>query len=78
MSNSENIFSSTGNLGVSFRQHQRLYVNGTNYANNPPEVIENFDRLITMQQKHPEKIGRCVYRSIVSKEVVQSINQNGN
>jgi len=73
----ENIFSSTGGLGVSRRQNQRLYVNGNNFADNPGVVIANFGRLMEIRQSYPEKIGRCVYRTVASNEVVEEIVRNG-
>lgn len=73
----ENIFSSTGGLGVSRRQNQRLYVNGNNFADNPGEVITNFGRLMEIRQSNPQKIGRCVYRTVASNQVVEEIVRNG-
>ena len=70
---SEKIFSSTGSLGVTRRQDDRLYVNGTHYVNDPLEVAVNFGRMTTIAAEFPDKIGRAVYRGAVSNEVVESI-----
>lgn len=71
----EQIFSSTGNLGVSRRQDNRLYVNGTYYADNQNEVLANFGRLTTIAAKFPGKISRSVYRGAVSRGVLDAVRE---
>ncbi|CAN5115885.1 hypothetical protein BH11PAT1_BH11PAT1_0260 [soil metagenome] len=68
----EKIFSSTGNLGVSRRQDQRLYVNGTHAARDYGEVAGNFNRLVGITERK-DRLSRAVYRGIVSNEVLESI-----
>jgi len=73
----ETIYSSTGTIGVSRRQYDRLYVNGSSYASDFFEISKNFDRLTNIEKNYPKKIGRCVYRSVASEQLVQQIRQNG-
>lgn len=73
----ESIFSSTGSLGVSRRQYDRLYVNGTRASDNPEEVEQNFGRLMAIGNRHPERISRSVFRGVVSHDVVQHVLNNG-
>jgi len=70
------IYSSTGAVGVSNRQYDRLYVNGV-YASDFDKVSNNFNRLINIGNSYPDKIGRCVYRGIVPQGLVEQIAQNG-
>lgn len=74
---SEQIFSSTGRLGVSRRQFDRLYVNGTGYSDDPSEVDRNFRRLIGIAKRHPARVSRSVFRGLVSQDVLSDILVNG-
>jgi len=73
----EAIYSSTGKLGVSRRQYERLYVNGTHYSTNPDEVDRNFRRLTGVAERHPDRIGRSIFRGLVNEDVMQHISENG-
>ncbi|MBI4029275.1 MAG: hypothetical protein HY376_02835 [Candidatus Blackburnbacteria bacterium] len=73
----EAIFSSTGRLGVSRRQYNRLYVNGTHYSANLDEVERNFRRLIEIAERRPNRIGRSIFRGLVNESVMQHISNNG-
>ena len=75
--NPETIFSSTGRLGVSRRQYDRLYVNGTHYSTNPGEVENNFRRLTEIADRHPQRISRSIFRGLVSEAVIEHISNNG-
>lgn len=75
--NEQTILSSTGRTGVSRRPDGRLYVNPTDFANNPELVAQTFQRLLGVQERHPQKVGRSVYRTIASDEVFSHISQNG-
>lgn len=74
---SEAIFSSTGRLGVSRRQYERLYVNGTHYSTDPVEVERNFRRLLEIAERHPQKIGRSIFRGLVNEDVLRHLSNNG-
>jgi len=67
------IFSSTGSLGVSRRQDERLYANATRFSTDPSEVIRNFGRLAATLDMQPERIGRVVFRGLVSADVLDEI-----
>lgn len=69
----EAIFSSTGNLGVSRRQYERVYVNGTRVSDDPQEVQHNFQRLVGIGERHRQKVGRVVFRGVASQEVVEHV-----
>lgn len=71
------IFSSTGRLGVSRRQYDRLYVNGTYYSNSPDEVERNFRRLTEVAGRHPRSISRSIFRGLVNESVMRHISNNG-
>ncbi|MCL4353179.1 hypothetical protein M1615_01750 [Patescibacteria group bacterium] len=73
----ETIFSSTGRLGVSRRQYERLYVNGTRYSTNPIEFEHNLKRLNEVVQRHPDKITRSVFRGLVNENIMHHISTNG-
>lgn len=73
----EAIFSSTGRLGVSRRQYNRLYVNGTHYSDNPDEVERNFRRLIKVGGRHPRSISRSIFRGLVNEDVMRHLSNNG-
>jgi len=63
------IYSSTGVLGPSRRPFDRLYVNGTTYSENAPEVIGNWRRAVEIGRRHEQKIGRTMFRGLVSSEI---------
>lgn len=73
----EAIFSSTGRLGVSRRQYNRLYVNGTHYSASPDEVERNFRRLTEVGDRHPRSISRCIFRGLVNENVMLHLSNNG-
>ncbi|MBI2034220.1 MAG: hypothetical protein HYT11_00635 [Candidatus Levybacteria bacterium] len=73
----EPIFSSTGRLGVSRRQYERLYVNGTRFSSDPQEVERNFQRLTAIGERNVQRIGRSIFRGAVSDEVMSHISRNG-
>lgn len=68
----EQIFSSTGELGISRRQYGRLYINGNRFSGDTEEFDRNFRKLRFIGEKH-ERIGRSVFRGIVSQDVLQDI-----
>lgn len=69
----DSIFSSTGELGASRRQWERVYVNGNPYWEQPTErTMGKMDQLLTIPERR-EQIGRSVFRGIVSQEVVSSL-----
>jgi hypothetical protein len=72
----EQIFSSTGSLGVSRRQYDRLYVNGTQFADNPDTVVDNYQRLANITDRYPDRLSRGVYRGAVSQEVFARIQNS--
>ncbi|MBI3443370.1 GNAT family N-acetyltransferase [Candidatus Woesebacteria bacterium] len=72
----EAIFSSTGRLGVSRRQYDRLYVNGAHYSTNPDEVDRNFKRLTEVAERHPDRISRSIFRGLVNEDVMRHISNN--
>lgn len=72
----EQIFSSTGSLGVSRRQYDRLYVNGTQFADNADTVARNFQRLMAITDRYPDRLSRGVYRGAVSEEVFDRIQNS--
>lgn len=74
---SETIFSSTGRLGVSRRQYERLYVNGSHYSSDPIELEWNFRRLTAIGERQQQKIGRSIFRGLVNETVMQHILNNG-
>jgi hypothetical protein len=73
----EAIFSSTGRLGVSRRQYDRLYVNGTHYSTDPVEVERNFRRLTEIAERHPRSISRSIFRGLVNEDVIRHLSNNG-
>lgn len=73
----EAIFSSTGRLGVSRRQHERLYVNGTRFSDNPAEVQQNFERLVAIAHRFSGRIGRSIFRGVTNEDVVQHALNSG-
>lgn len=66
-------FTSIGKLGVSRRSYDRLYVNGTRFSSNPVEFDRNFRRLVAIGERNKGKIGRSVFRGLVSDEVVNHV-----
>jgi hypothetical protein len=66
------IYSSTGALGPSRRPFDRLYVNGATYSADVPEVLNNWRRAVEIGTKH-ERIGRTMYRGLVSDELAQRV-----
>lgn len=72
----EKIFSSTGNLGVSRRQDNRLYVNANAYSHDAGE-IRTLSRVADIVERQPEKVSRGVFRGVVSEEVFSAITENG-
>lgn len=66
-------FTSIGKLGVSRRSYDRLYVNGTRFSSDPREFDRNFRRLIEIGKRHEQKIGRTVFRGLVSEDVVNHV-----
>jgi len=68
------IYSSTGREGVSRRQYNRLYVNGTHLAQDYGEVLGNFGRLTEIAARHPKKVTRAVYRGLVTERVLRKIS----
>jgi hypothetical protein len=77
LSNSD-IFSSTGGLGVSRRPFDRLYVNGTHFSSNSKELVDNWQRLEIIGERHANKIGRVIFRGLVSDEAIQQILEDRN
>lgn len=77
MKETETIFSSTGRLGVSRRQDNRLYINSPYPCSDPHEVERNFERLIRISERYPDKISRCVFRGLVNEEILEYISNNG-
>lgn len=73
----EAIFSSTGRLGVTRRQYDRLYVNGTHYSASPDEVEQNFRRLTAVGERHPQSISRTIFRGLVNEDVMRHLSNNG-
>lgn len=70
-------FSSIGKLGVSRRSSERLYVNGTRFSSDPTELDLNFRRLVEIGKRNESRIGRSVFRGLVSDEVMRHILGNG-
>lgn len=64
------IFSSTGELGASRRQDNRLYVNAREACSDPEALGDVFQRMLDIQGRHPEQVGRVVYRGVVSDNVL--------
>jgi len=76
-SETEAIFSSTGSLGVSRRQYDRLYVNATRYSDDFEEVARNTRRVSNLVEAYPQRISRGVLRGVVSRQVMDGISCNG-
>lgn len=73
---SEQIFSSTGRLGVSRRPYERLYINGTKFADDVYEVERNFHRVIAIGERFPNKISRSIFRGVISDDVAAALCQS--
>lgn len=71
MADKEAINSSTGPLGPSRRQYDRLYVNGQ-FGNDYDAVERNFGRLIKIPERR-KRFTRSVCRSLVSQNVAEQI-----
>lgn len=76
MNGTETILSSTGRLGVSRRQYERLYVNSTSFSSDPVEIKEIFQRLIAIGERNQQKIGRIIFRGLVNDSIIQHIASN--
>lgn len=68
-----NTFTSIGKLGVSRRSSERLYVNGTQFTADPAQLDQNLRRLIEIGKRHEQKIGRTVFRGLVSGDVIDHV-----
>lgn len=66
-------FTSIGKLGVSRRSHERLYVNGTHFSSDPAEFDRNFQRLVEIGKRNENRVGRSVFRGLVSGSVLNHI-----
>ncbi len=73
---SEPIFSSTGGLGVSRRQNERLYINARRISDNTDEIESNFSHLNRIRERFSHRIGRVVFRGIVTDPVIKHIANN--
>lgn len=76
MIENQEIFSSTGNLGVSRRQYERLYVNGTEYLDDVDIFNRNYTRLTSIGNRFEQKIGRSVFRGVVGPEIMNAIGES--
>lgn len=76
----QEINTSTGSLGVSRRQFNRLYINSRAYGEGTPEAIQQgeatYQRFLNVGERH-DWVGRNVFRSVVHDGVVAYIAQNG-
>lgn len=72
----EQIFSSTGSLGVTRRQDNRVYINPEVYSQNPQDV-RTLERLSGIVDRNTNPITRGVFRGVVSSDVYREINRNG-
>lgn len=70
------IFSSTGELGISRRQNERLYVNCRKFHTNPEEVEYKFGKLTEYAQQQPD-ISRSIFRGLVNEPVMKHLSGNG-
>lgn len=66
-------FTSIGKLGVSRRSCDRLYVNATRFSSDPTEFDRNFRRLVKIGKEYESRIGRSVFRGLVSDGVVAQV-----
>ncbi len=66
-------FTSIGKLGVSRRSYDRLYVNGTRFSPDPVEFGRNFRRLVEIGKRNESRVGRSVFRGLVSSDVVSHV-----
>ncbi|OGH15698.1 MAG: hypothetical protein A3C22_01435 [Candidatus Levybacteria bacterium RIFCSPHIGHO2_02_FULL_37_10] len=70
-------FTSIGKLGVSRRSDERLYVNATRFSPDSGEFCRNFRRLVEIGRRNRSRVGRVVFRGLVSEEVVgQALNSD--
>ncbi|MDO8583370.1 MAG: hypothetical protein Q7R51_02475 [bacterium] len=67
------VVKSIGKLGVSRRSYDRLYVNGTRFSSDPTELAANFHRLVDVGKRHEGKIGRSIFRGLVSSDVIKYV-----
>lgn len=72
----EQIFSSTGSLGVTRRQDNRVYINPEVYSQDPQD-IRTLERLSQIVDRDTNRITRGVFRGVVSNDVYHEISRNG-
>jgi hypothetical protein len=73
MKEAEQIVSSTGDLGVSRRSFDRLYLNGTGFIESPHLFQISATRVAEMAARR--RFDRTVFRGIVSADVMGLISQ---